>query len=214
MIGIYKITSNSGKTYIGQSVNIEERFIKYKRNDCKLQPRLYNSIKKHGIENHNFEIIEECSVELLNERERYWQDYYQVIGINGLNCRLTKSNDKSGEMSIETKLKLSNSKKGFKHTEKSKELCSINNAKYWLNKKRGPRTLEEKNKIRNSNIGKKMTLEQNKKLSQALKKIILCNNTGIFYTYEEITNLYGIKRTTLAAMLNNQNPNKTSFVKV
>ena len=213
MIGIYKIKSPTNKIYIGQSINIDERFIKYKRKDCKQQVKLYNSFLKYGIEKHIFEIIEECNIELLNERERYWQDFYNVLEY-GLNCRLTNTNDKSGKMSIETKLKLSKSRKGFKHSDLSKKKCSDNNSKYWLGKKRGQRTKEEKNKISLSNIGKKLTDEQRKKLSESSKKIILCINTGIFYNYEEIVSLYNIKRTTLVAMLNNQNTNKTSFIKV
>lgn len=48
MIGIYKITSPSGKIYIGQSVNIERRFLDYKKSLKKSQIKLYNSIKKYG----------------------------------------------------------------------------------------------------------------------------------------------------------------------
>jgi len=62
--GIYKITSPSGRVYIGQSVNIEKRFKKYVRLDCKEQTRLYRSFKKHGVENHMLEIIELCSEHL------------------------------------------------------------------------------------------------------------------------------------------------------
>ena len=50
--------------------------------------KLFNSILKYGIENHNIEIIEECDVEQLNCRERYWQEFYNAI-TNGLNCILT-----------------------------------------------------------------------------------------------------------------------------
>jgi group I intron endonuclease len=61
MIGIYKITSPTNKIYIGQSVDIERRFKEYKRLNCKKQTKLYFSLKKHGVENHVFEILEECS---------------------------------------------------------------------------------------------------------------------------------------------------------
>lgn len=44
MIGIYKITSPSGKVYIGQSVNIERRFLDYKKSLKNTQIKLYNSI--------------------------------------------------------------------------------------------------------------------------------------------------------------------------
>lgn len=44
--GIYKITSPNKKVYIGQSKNVHQRFIRYKRGDCKGQKKLYNSINK------------------------------------------------------------------------------------------------------------------------------------------------------------------------
>ena len=87
MTGIYKITSPSKKVYIGQSIDIEKRFKQYKRLDCKKQPKLYNSLKKYNPENHVFEIIEECLVEQLNEKEIYWKQHYNSIK-EGLNCEL------------------------------------------------------------------------------------------------------------------------------
>ena len=53
---IYKITSPSGKVYIGQSCQVQERIKWYKR--CASdQPAIYNSIKKYGYDNHIFEIL-------------------------------------------------------------------------------------------------------------------------------------------------------------
>ncbi len=116
MIGIYKITSPSNKVYIGQSVDIFERWKSYlKNNGSKNQPALHKSFKKHGVENHKFEIIEECFINELNNRERYWQEYYDVLSENGLNCLLTKSDSKSGVMSKDTVLKKSISVRKEKH---------------------------------------------------------------------------------------------------
>ena len=126
MIGIYKIVNIKNKVYIGQSTNIEKRFIQYKNIlGSKSQTKLYNSFKKYNIKNHLFEIIEECPAELLNDRERYWQDYYNVLK-NGLNCRLTKSNDKSGLISKESKTKIRNAKIGIKFTNNHKLKMSNN----------------------------------------------------------------------------------------
>ena len=112
IIGIYKITSPSGRIYIGQSINIEKRFNSYYRLYCKTQPRLYLSLKKYGVDKHIFEIIEECLEKEINERERYWQDYYKVCSKGGLNCKLTKTNDKFGKLSEESCIKKSKSTKG------------------------------------------------------------------------------------------------------
>lgn len=116
--GIYKITSPTGKVYIGQSVNINNRWMSYKNiyKDVSSQPRLYNSLIKYGSDNHLFEVIEECQEIILNERERYWQEHYNVLcEKNGLNCKLTKTKDKSGKVSESTLIKMSNSQKGDKH---------------------------------------------------------------------------------------------------
>lgn len=118
MIGIYKITSPTNRIYIGQSIDTEKRFKDYGRLKCKGQSRLYNSLKKYGVKNHKFEVIEECAVEKLNERERYWQDYYDVISKKGLNCTLVKANGISGKRSYETTFKISMTKYGRPPLEK------------------------------------------------------------------------------------------------
>ena len=143
MIGIYKITSPTGKIYIGQSINIEKRFKQYSRiQNCDRQTILKRSLEKYSPENHIFEIIEECDTNELNNRERYWQEYYDVLSKNGLNCVLTGSDDKVRVWSEETiekitismtgkikpdevKKKISNSMKGRKHSKETKIKMSI-----------------------------------------------------------------------------------------
>lgn len=160
LLGIYKITSPTGRIYIGQSVNIEKRFSSYRRLYVKnnKQTKLYRSLLKHGVDSHTFEVIEECLVELLNERERYWQDFYDVLN-GGLNCKLTKTTDKSGKVSQETLLKMSISQKGKNN---------------WLGKSH---TQETKDKISNSHIGKKYSDEINKSKG---RKGRVSNRKGIF----------------------------------
>jgi group I intron endonuclease len=114
MIGIYKITNPKDRTYVGQSIDILSRFSSYRRLcNCKNQVQLYRSLTKYGVEQHTFEILEECEIELLNMRERYWQDYYNVL-TEGLNCRLTTTTDKSGKNSQESNLRRSMTQKGTK----------------------------------------------------------------------------------------------------
>jgi group I intron endonuclease len=88
MIGIYKITSPSNKIYIGQSKNVEKRIKFYKYTLAKGQPRLYNSFKKYGYENHTFEIIHCCEIHELFYFERYYQDLFSVELEKGLNCMI------------------------------------------------------------------------------------------------------------------------------
>lgn len=76
MIGIYKYENKlNRKIYIGRSVNITKR--KWEHHH-KPSPYSYfdQTLKKIGEENFTFEIIEECSVEELKEKEKYWIKYY------------------------------------------------------------------------------------------------------------------------------------------
>ena len=93
-MGIYTITNIiNNKKYVGLSFNIEERWqqhIKYafkESNDRYHNNRIYNALRKYGIDNFKFEIIEECKKEKLKEREIYWIDYYDAYN-NGYNLTI------------------------------------------------------------------------------------------------------------------------------
>lgn len=118
--GVYKITSPTGKIYIGESKNIEYRFRAHKNLKSNKHPRLHNSLKKYGVENHIFEILEECDFEDLKCRERFYQDEFDAIGTNGLNCKLTNCGEIKQVYTQEVKDKMSLSKKGI---PLSKETC-------------------------------------------------------------------------------------------
>ena len=81
--GIYKITHiDSKKCYVGQAVNIAERW----KQHCKrgvgaedwTRNKLYPAMYSLGVENFSFEIIEECERSKLNEREDYWQEFFHA----------------------------------------------------------------------------------------------------------------------------------------
>lgn len=91
MIGIYKIVNLvNGKIYVGQSINIQKRWYQHKSDYNKEGgcPILYAAIRKYGIENFSFEVIEECSLELLDEREKYWISQMNTLNPNGYNIAL------------------------------------------------------------------------------------------------------------------------------
>lgn len=89
IIGIYKITSPSNKNYIGQSKNCLYRWkYHYLKLHCKQQRHLYNSLLKYGSNNHTFEVIEECKLEELDDKEKYWINFYNSTDKDvGLNLR-------------------------------------------------------------------------------------------------------------------------------
>jgi group I intron endonuclease len=127
MVGIYKITSPSNKTYIGQSIDIERRKIQYiKLNKSCIGPKLYNSLQKYGWEQHIFKIIEECNLEQLNGREIFYkQQFINEFGWNKtLFCEIYDSG--GGPKSEETKLKQSISQKINLSKPEIKEKRKIN----------------------------------------------------------------------------------------
>ena len=71
---IYKITSPSGRVYIGKTCKLKNRFYAYKRHSCASQTILLNSLNKYGFDNHTFDIIEVFSGnnKLASEREIFW----------------------------------------------------------------------------------------------------------------------------------------------
>lgn len=92
-VGIYKITNIINQhCYVGQSRRIEARWLDHKENSQNVNAHSYNyplykAFRKYGIENFTFEILEECSIDELNDKEVYWintlQPYYnQTIGGN------------------------------------------------------------------------------------------------------------------------------------
>jgi group I intron endonuclease len=137
MAYIYKITNPNGRIYIGQTTNIKTRWNKYKKLTCKDQPSIYSSLKKYGPENHVFEIIEECNINILDEREIYWGEHFDVLSNKHLNNRLGRGFGSYD--SDEVKLK--------------KSLCHKGRLNYWLKDKKLSK--EQCDKISQSKLGKK-----------------------------------------------------------
>lgn len=167
--GIYKITSPSGKVYIGQSRCLHSRWIRYRKLHCKRQPKLYNSFMKYGFNSHIFEIVERCLFEELNVRERHWQDYYEVLSKSGLNCVLVKTDTKPCIYSDEVRKKMSLAKEGMyfgednpffgkTHTEEVRKRLSEANFEFLKSNPHsalGRKVSEEaKNKMRLHMLGK------------------------------------------------------------
>ena len=122
-IGIYSIISPVGKIYIGQSTDVCRRWKQYKNQHFKKQYKLYYSIKKYGYENHTFNLVEECKEQHLNERERFWQEHYNVLE-KGLNLALTETTEKRKKHSEETKIKIREAQKGKILTKEHKKKLS------------------------------------------------------------------------------------------
>ena len=80
--GVYKLTNlTNQKVYIGQAVDIGERFKQHTK--CGLgidtpSNMLYAAMLKDGVENFTFEVLEECERGQLNDREKYYIDFYRA----------------------------------------------------------------------------------------------------------------------------------------
>lgn len=225
MIGIYKITSITGRIYIGQSRDIIRRFKSYNKfsGGNKYQIRLHRSFLKHGVNSHIFEILEECEISKLNIRERYWQDYFNVIGENGLNCRLTSSDVLPGIISEETRLKKSGVNHpmwGKTHKEESIKMMQLSASKRKASEKTREILSEARKGDKNHFFGKthknesKSTMREKKiGLNNIRSKIILCIETGIFfYSIREAAETFNIKEITLYFQLTGKNKNKTNLI--
>ncbi len=140
---IYKATNLiNGKCYIGQtSKSLEERikghlkFSSYYKNML-----ICRALKKYGIRNFSWEIIQECSSKTeMDEKERYYIERYNSRYPSGYN--LTDG----GEGTL-----------GKKHTRKSKRKMSKSKTGMYIGEK-------------NPMYGRKHTEETKKKISEAKK---------------------------------------------
>ena len=197
--GVYKITSPSNKVYIGQSTSVKRRFKQYQSNHSsnKFQRKLFNSFQKYGVENHIFEVIEYVDISMLYVRERFWQEFYNVLDKNlGLNLLLTKTDMLPCKMSEETKLKISASLKG-------KNLGKIS-------------SVEHRAKISKANTGYVMPQSQKDSISKTMKfkgskKLIDTVTKEVYLSIGDAASKLSIKYGTLRAMINGQNMNKTNL---
>jgi hypothetical protein len=181
IIGIYKITNPKKKIYIGQSIDIIDRFNHYKSFNCKGQIKIYNSLKKYGVEKHKLEILCQCGREELNDLEIYYINLFNTFNSEyGLNLRA--GGEQGGKCSDETRKKLSESHKGQIPANKGKKMTAEQKIKIGKAKKGNKNLLgfkfsdESKKKMSEShkgqkawNKGGKCTEEHKKKISESNK---------------------------------------------
>lgn len=78
---IYKITNDiNNKVYIGKTLeSIEKRWKEHQRDAQKVENQnrpLYKAISKYGIKHFSITQLEKCQVNNINDRERYWIQFY------------------------------------------------------------------------------------------------------------------------------------------
>lgn len=109
----------NNKIYIGQTTrSLEERIVAYKKeiaNKKRSRP-ITSAMKKYGLNNFRFEIIEDNikNKEILDEKERYYIKFYKSLcSQQGYNVEL--GGNSVGKHSEETKRKISEAQKGEKN---------------------------------------------------------------------------------------------------
>lgn len=158
--GIYQIVNKTtGKKYVGRSVNVHSRILEHKRElrlNIHQNKHLQSSWNKRGEGDFTFELLEECAIEDLQQREQYYLDNY-----------INFSEDYNILRDSE------NTRIGVPHSEDTKMKMSISSSKSWLE------TPERARGEDNHFYGKTHSVETRKNISDGIRKRI--ENRGEAY---------------------------------
>lgn len=171
---IYKLTSPSGKCYIGQTRHLNKRINSYKRHACPGQQKLLHALNKYGFENFNVEILfnfksdnEERLIVLLDAMEKFYIKKHKSLEL-GYNLRPGGSSYKCTEETRakfreiqknrdpEISKKIALARTGSKHSDETKLKMSISHSNL---------SDETRLKLSKARIGRKHSEETIKKLS-------------------------------------------------
>lgn len=196
MVGIYKITNKiNGKVYIGQSIDINKRWSEHKLNSQSEDTVVYRAMRKYGLDNFLFEVLEECHVNELDEREIYYIDLYKSYihaeNSNGYNMTLGGGGSRGLKLSKEARRKLSIARTGTTYSEEVKRKLS-----------------EAKRGAKNSFYGKSHTEASIRKISEAKKggkhpkaKKVICLGV-LFDCGKDCAEFYGVNYNSMRLWLN------------
>lgn len=167
IIGIYCIENTvNGKKYVGQSKNIKDRWRRHiselrkcKHNNSYLQDNWIT----YGESAFKFYVLEECSPELLDEKEQYYIDSLNSMSYgNGFN--LTTGGIKGNTITEEIRQKMSKSVTES-YTDELREIRRKDTLEYWSNPENKKRILGENNVM----FGKHHSEEAREKMSEVKK---------------------------------------------
>jgi group I intron endonuclease len=211
IIGIYKITNPKGKIYIGQSVDVYKRWFKGHKYGSNSKTgtgkKLKNSLKKYNWENHLFEVIEECNIEQLNEREIYWTNYFdsyktglnsQVGGFTGYHDDKWKENQSNNNKG--TKRPSLMGKKRPEHSNFLKQNgCGLSYERTQKHKDNLSLMMKEVWNMKRDEISKKIA---NNKMGKGLKPIICDTLIGMeFKSLTEASNILRLNKGNICEVL-------------
>ena len=202
MIGIYKITNKiNGKCYIGQSNDIERRWREHKSafdnpNASDYESKKNRAFRKYGIENFDFQVLEEVSLEMLNDREIYWISYFNSVedgyntsyGGQGPNLKGENHSQAKNNKEVVNRLKYMLEHSNISYDKLSEifgiskaEISNINNGKNWV----------DENLIYPLRKNGLARIGENNGTSKFLdKEVVLMRQLYQFKTISEIQDLY------------------------
>lgn len=152
MVGIYKFTNKiTGQSYIGQSKNIENRYTQHK---TRHEPNLntyentyfHQALYHYGFWNFDFEVLEQCEQDQLDDREKYYIKKYNTIYPYGYN-KTWGGQDAPHTMKLENisqieeiydllrHSKYSNSEIGSMYNISDQSVSDINSGRIWFSDK-------------------------------------------------------------------------------
>ena len=187
--GIYIIISPTNCIYIGKTNNLRKRYNHYSSLTCHGQKKLYSSIKKYGVENHEFGVLMNCAINELNLWEMFYIKLFDSFDTeHGLN--LTSGGD-GAQHTEEAKSRIGKASKGRVASEETKAKLSISHKRIHaeltdeekaeralgLSKalKGKPKSEDWRSKLSKAKIGKKrkpFSQEWIDNLSKAHKKVV------------------------------------------
>lgn len=90
--GIYKVTNIKTKeAYIGKSTTVGDRWVNHVKSACGLEgvadSQFQRALKKYGIDEFVWELLEVVPKDKLTEREKYWISFYDTLKY-GYNMRI------------------------------------------------------------------------------------------------------------------------------
>lgn len=149
--GIYKITSPTGRVYIGQTHDMQSRILCYKSLKGRYSIKLNRSILKYGWDSHSFKVIHELPLDVdqsvIDTYEILYISQYKSLGVELLNIM---EGGRGGKHSEETKIKISTAMKGREISQETREkLRQLNKGKKISD--------EQKEKLRHARMGSKMS---------------------------------------------------------
>ena len=164
------ITTNliNGKQYIGDH-SIFAKNEKYMGSGI----ALYEAFKKYGVKNFQKEILEwfETREEAFLSQEKYIKIYKTHVSQGGYNISWKGGLGINGCHSEESKIKISNSKKGKRLSEETKRKISEKFKDIWKED-------QYKNKIQQSLIGKNLGKHRSEEIKEKLKQSSINKNKG------------------------------------